>query len=193
MSSELIDLLEREANAERDRLLAEARQQAEEMVKTAAAEAERVRAAAKQRLEGELRTARIKAQSTAQLQAASLVLRTKDDVLSTVFSRAEEKLRRTIEDRDRYARMLRVLIKEGAAGLSGGLTVEVAERDLPLAQAAARDLGIDAEVRGSPGINVGTRVTSGDGRFVVDNTLASRLARAKPALMAEVARVLWEG
>ncbi|MGQ0571983.1 MAG: V-type ATP synthase subunit E family protein [Armatimonadota bacterium] len=38
----------------------------------------------------------------------------------------------------------------------------------------------------------GVRVASPNGRFVVTNTLTSRLERARPALAAEVAKALWE-
>jgi vacuolar-type H+-ATPase subunit E/Vma4 len=35
------------------------------------------------------------------------------------------------------------------------------------------------------------RVLSEDGRFVVENTLASRLERARQMLLGEVADILW--
>ncbi|GBD28000.1 hypothetical protein HRbin31_00011 [bacterium HR31] len=36
------------------------------------------------------------------------------------------------------------------------------------------------------------RVSSEDGRFVVENTLLSRLRRAQQLLLADVAAILWE-
>ncbi|MDR5693904.1 MAG: V-type ATP synthase subunit E [Armatimonadota bacterium] len=191
MDSELIRLLEVEAQAERERILGEARQQAEEILSRAREEAARLRAEHQKRLEEELSLARVRARSTATLQASSLILQAKDRAIEEVFRTAEEELQSLLRDREAYRGMLRSLLQEAIGGSSGHLIVEVAEQDEALAREIAAELALDAEIRTNEQVRHGVRVLSGGGRFVVENTLGSRLERAKPLLTAEIARILW--
>jgi vacuolar-type H+-ATPase subunit E/Vma4 len=191
MSSELIALLEKEAAAERERILAEARVQAEEIRSAAQADARRVVEAQREQQEAELRAARVRAQSTAQLQAQAIVLEQKDQALAEVFRRSLEALEQVVRDRDRYAHVLEHLIAEGSAGFTGHVVIEAHPDDVDLAGSTARRQRLDAEVRPAEGVRGGVRLISTDGRYVVFNTLTSRLERARPTLASEVARVLW--
>src|SRR3990172_3105444 len=115
MGSELLALLEKEAAAERDRVLAEARAQAEEIRAAAEGQARQVVEAQRQQQEG-------------------------------------WGIRRTL---------------------------------------AQQDANWQPEVRSAADVRGGVRLASPDGRYVVLNTLASRLERARPTLASEVARTLW--
>jgi vacuolar-type H+-ATPase subunit E/Vma4 len=190
-SSELITLLEREAAAEREQVLAGARAQAEEIRDRARREAEAYLAAARERLEAETRAVLVKAQSTAQLRAASMVLQAKEDEIARVFAQAEEELARVASDAQRYPAVLRAFVEEGLRGLRGPAVVTVNPADAAAAEAVVRDRA-EVTVRTDPAVRGGARVATPDGRFVVTNTLASRLERARPMLAAEVARILWE-
>jgi V/A-type H+-transporting ATPase subunit E len=193
MGSELIDLLEREAEAERQRLLAEARERAERLVQEAQADAQALLEAQRRRLAAAVEAARVRARGVAQLRATSRVLEAKDQQLEEVFRRAAAQLERVVQDPDRYGRILRGLLREAAEGFNGPVVVECAERDAAAVEAAARELGLHAvQVRTDPSLREGVRVRSEDGRFVVENTLSSRLQRARQLLLAEVADVLWE-
>ncbi|MCS7173140.1 MAG: V-type proton ATPase subunit E [Armatimonadetes bacterium] len=193
MSSELISLLEREAQAERERLLEEARQRARDLLQQAEAEAANLLEAHRRRVDAELEAARTRARGVAQLQATSLVLAAKDEQIEEVFRRARQELERLSQDPARYEPVLRGLLQEAVAGFRDRVVVECAERDLPLVQAAVQTLGLEAEVRPSPELWGGVRVRSTDGRFVVENTLLSRLERARQLLLSEVADILWGG
>lgn len=193
MASELIDLLEREAEAERQRLLAEARERAEQLIQQAQAEAQALLDSQRRRVEAEVEAARVRARGVAQLRATSRVLEAKDRQLEEVFRRAAAELERIPRDPERYGRILRGLLREAAQGFNGPVVVECPERDTAAAEAAARELGLHVvQVRADPSLRDGVRVRSEDGRFVVENTLSSRLQRAHQLLLAEVAHVLWE-
>jgi vacuolar-type H+-ATPase subunit E/Vma4 len=125
------------------------------------------------------------------VRAAALVLQAKDRAISEAFSRAEAELVRLQQDKTRYAGVLRALIREAAAGLSGQIVVEVHPDDRDLARQAVRELGLDAEVATADDVRGGARVATADRRFVVENTLASRVERVKPVLTSEVAALLW--
>jgi vacuolar-type H+-ATPase subunit E/Vma4 len=191
-SSELVTLLEREAAAEREQILSDARSQADEVRAQAKREADEQLAATRARLEADAKAALVKAQSTAQLRTSSLVLQAKEEEIARAFAAAEVELSKFIRDPQRYPAALRAFIEEGVRGLQGRAVVTVSPADHVLVQDLVRHRGWDVTVQTDPAVQGGARVGSPDGRFVVTNTVASRLERARPALAAEVAKVLWE-
>lgn len=191
MASELVAILEKEAAAEIERVLADARTQAERVVAQASEEAQAYLAAQRQRLDAERKAAQVKAQSAAQVKASALILQAKDQAIAEVFAAAEAELSRVQQDRSRYAAVLRGLIREAASGLTGRITVDVNPKDLDLARQAVKELKLDAEVRPANDVSGGARLISDDGRFIVENTLASRVERVKPLLVTEIAALLW--
>lgn len=191
MTSELVTILEKEADAECERILSEARAQATQIQAEARVAAEAARETVRGHIEAERNAAQTRAQSAAQLKASSLVLKARDELLAEVFAKANEELSRIGSDRGRYHPILRALVKEAASELTGRLVVEVNPPDVETAQHAVRELGLDAEVRPAGGVRGGVRVSTTDGRFIVENTLRSRLDRVKPVLATEVAGMLW--
>ena len=191
MNSELITILERESAAEVARILAEASSRAEQIEREAEAAVREYTDSQRQRLETERKAALAKAQSGAQVQAAALVLRAKDEAMADVFLRAEQVLLRVPQDRARSAAVLRGLLREAAANLSGRLMVEVHPDDREAAAHAVRDLGLDAEIRTTEDVRGGVRVSTPDRRFTVENTLFSRIERVRPMLATDVAQLLW--
>ena len=191
MSSELITILEKEAAGEIDRILGEARVQAERMVAEATRQAQEYLAAQRQQLEAEGQAAKVRALSAAQVRASALVLQAKDEALHEVLSVAEEELARVQQDKARYGPILRGLIREASGALSGRMTVEANPKDLDLAKQAVRDLKLDAEVKAADNVSGGVRLIADDSRFIVENTLASRVERVKTLLAPEIATLLW--
>ena len=125
------------------------------------------------------------------MRASALVLQAKDEALHEVLSVAEEELARVQQDKIRYGPILRGLIREASGALSGRMTVETNPKDLDLVKQAVRDLKLDAEVKAADDISGGVRLISDDGRFIVENTLTSRVERVKTLLAPEIAALLW--
>ena len=191
MSSDLITLLEREATAEREQVLAEAGAQAETIRADARRQADEELVRHRQRLEAEAKAALVRAQSTAHLKASALVLQAKEDAMAEVLARAEAELTRFPGNGQRYPVALRAFIEEALKGLGGHGVVMVNPADQSIAQALVRERGWQVEVRPDAAVQGGVRVSSPDGRFVVTNTLVSRMDRARPMLAADIARTLW--
>jgi vacuolar-type H+-ATPase subunit E/Vma4 len=204
VGTQLIQLLEQEARVEKDQALQEAQAKAEEILAAAAREAGEIEAAAGQRVEAEQAQARARATSTASLRAAALVLAAKDEAIRKVFEQAEAELRAAAGNPQRRAAVLRSLLREAAQGLAGfedtaaggrsaggRVTVETSRGDVEGVRDAARELGLDAEVREAPDVTDGVRVAASDGRVVVENTLGSRLSRARREMVSRVAETLW--
>ena len=92
--------------------------------------------------------------------------------------------------------LVAMLQKESAAEIARVLAeakerTEQIEAEARAAAQAVRELGLDAEVRGADDVRGGARVATPDRRFVVENTLASRIKRVRPLLAPEVAQLLW--
>ena len=216
MGSELTHLLEKEARTETDAVLAAARARADEILAAARREAEEIAAATRHRLDGERAQARARATSTASLRAAAVVLAAKDESIRKVFAQAEAELKKAAADPARRRSMIRNLLEEAAqgahpagsqgahpAGAQGAqpgraagptmrrVTVEVAPGDAQAAREACQALGLDADVRETDQVVDGVRLLSADGRAIVENTLPSRLARARREMVSRVAEILW--
>jgi len=191
-SSELIALLEREAAAEREQILNDAKAQADRILAEARREAEAHLAATRERLAAEEKAALVKAHSTAALRASAMVLQAKEEEIARVFAGAEAELAGFNRDQTRYPQALLAFIEEGLKGLPEHAVVTVHPEDLALVHDLVRLRGWQVTIRADPGVRGGAQIASPDGRFVVTNTLASRLERARPALAAEVAKILWE-
>ncbi len=192
MSSELVRLLEQEARTEKEKALADARARAEAIIIAARQEAEETLAEARRRIEADQAQARTRAASTASLRAGALVLEAKDEAIRKVFERAEAELRAVVADPGRRRAAIRQLLREAAQGFAGGrVTAEIPPGDAQAVREASRDLGVEIEVRENPAVTDGVRLVSQDGRLVVENTVSSRLARARLNLVSQVAEILW--
>ena len=191
MSSELVAILEKEAASEIDRILGEARSQAERLVAEAKQEAQEYLTTQRQQLEAERKAAEVRALSAAQVRASALVLQARDEAIHEVFRIAEEELARLQQDKVRFGPIVRGLIKEASGALSGRITVEANPKDLDLVKQAVRDLKLDAEVKAADDVSGGVRLIAADSRFIVENTLASRVERVKTLLAPEIATLLW--
>ncbi len=73
----------------------------------------------------------------------------------------------------------------------GRAVVEAAPGDAQAVREACRELGLDAEVRETSEVAGGIRLVSPDGRSIVENTVPSRLARARREMVSRVAEILW--
>ena len=191
MASELIAILEKESAVEIERIVAGARAQAEQLMAQARDEAQAHLELQRQRLDAERKAAQVRALGAAQVRASALVLQAKDEALHEVFSAAADELARLQQDRARYGPILRGLIREASGALSGRITVEANPKDLELVNQSVRDLKLDAEVKAAEDVSGGVRLISDDSRFIVENTLASRLERVKTLLAPEIAALLW--
>jgi len=192
MGSELARLLEGEARVEKDKVLAEARARAEELLAAARKDAEELAAATRRRLENERAQAKTRAASAASLKAAAMLLEAKDKAIQAVFDRAAAELKRMSGDPARRRALLRNLLTEAAQGLeTQGGTLDVPPGDAGIAQEISKEMGLSVEIRENPEVIGGVRLTTRDRRVMVENTLASRLSRARAALVSRIAETLW--
>lgn len=187
--ADLASLLEKEAGAEIESILAEARERASQIVAEAEREAETLVTSRERQAETQRQAALVRARSSAQLEAASLRLNAQQKAISSVFQQVEARIEELVKDRKRYSAVFSALLKEALAGIRGAPDALVVNpADEKLAAAASKEAGITAEVRTDPSVVAGVRVVSG--RISVENTLVARLAALREELASEVAAVL---
>jgi vacuolar-type H+-ATPase subunit E/Vma4 len=189
--AELTALLEREASAEIDAILSEARARASELVAKAETEAEALHAARARAAAAQREAMAVRSQSAAQLQAAALTLRAQHAAVESVFALAEERLAALAADAKAYEPVLTSLLQEAvdAVGRDGIERIEVAERDVSLARKIAKAAGLGATVEAGQ-VEGGVRVRTRHGSSL-ENTLATRLEALRGELAASVARTLF--
>lgn len=191
--ADLSALLGKEASAEIEAILSEARTRASEIVEGAKREAEtlvstRERASATQR-EASL----VRARSSAQLEAASLRLRAQFEGVQAAFDAAAEAIRALPQDRAAYAPVFRKLLEQALAGVGGDeiSAILVAEGDRALAEEAAKDLGLKAPIETSSDVSGGVYVKTTRNNLV-ENTLLGRLGSLRDELASEVSSALFK-
>ncbi len=189
--ADLTALLEREASAEIDAILSEARERASAIVAQAESEAESLQAARARAAAAQREATLVRAQSSAQLQAAALTLRAQHAAVEAVFDAAGERLAALVADPKAYEPVLTSLLLEAveALGAEAIHEVEVAERDVALVTKIAKAAGLSATIKAGPvggGVRVGTRRGSS-----IENTLEARLEAVRGELASTVARILF--
>lgn len=178
-------LLEKEASAEIEVVLSEARERASEIVAKAQEEAKNIvstreRAAASQR-EGTL----VQASSSAQLEAASLKLRAQNDKVEAVYTEAVNQLQALIKDGGKFKPVLASLLKEaqGAVGKLTKITVNPAD-------AGQIEAPKGVEIIKDKNLVGGVRVQGEGSNATIENTLLGRLESLKEGLSSEVLKAL---
>jgi len=186
----LLESLEAEAEEEREQLLADARAEAEAIVSKARREAE-------QKIEGARRTGEKRgavevdrriglARQEVDLAVLEEKRRLLDEVRGGLAARIGE-LRQHAE----YADALKRWTAEVIAGMGDGMSLQVHPEDVAVVQDMLSERGLEAAVSGDAGITGGVRAVSVDGRVSADNTLGSRLERAREQLDAVLGRALF--
>lgn len=190
--ADLAALLDREATAEIEGILSEARARASEIVAGAKEEAEGLLASRKRSAEAQYQAALVRARSAAQLEASSLTLRAQHSAIESVFDEVEKKLDE-VTTQPAYAEVLANLIREALD--QGGVTaadvqaVIVGPKDEAVARRVLKEAGLSAEVETDERLRGGVRLRAGN-NVVIENTLHGRLEALRDELAAEVAQVL---
>ncbi|MDA0700121.1 MAG: V-type ATP synthase subunit E [bacterium] len=190
--SDLSALLEREASAEIEAIVAEARERASALVAQAQSEAEQLLAQRQRVAEQQREATQVRAHSAAQLEASALKLRAQHAAVEGVFGAARERLASLSGDAKGYGEVLAKLLAEAvdAVGTADVASVHAAPADVAAVKAAAAGLGLTVPVEADGTVVHGVRVVS-KRRSAVENTLTTRLSALEGELAADVSRLLF--
>ena len=190
--ADLAALLDREATAEIEGILSEARNRASEIVAKAQEEADSLIATRKRTAETQYGAELIRARSAAQLEASSLTLRSQHSAIQQVFEEVErglEEITRKPAYADVLAALLEEAVRSGGIDPAGISAIMVNPDDQEVAARAAAKAGLNATIVPETGLRGGVRVKAGN-NVIIENTLFGRLAALRDELAAEVAQIL---
>ena len=189
--ADLTALLEREASAEIDAILSEARARASDIVAQAEREAEMRTAARERAALAEREATLVRSRSTAQLEAAAALLRARHVAVESVFDEVRARLAALADEPKAYEPVLTSLLQEAVDALDADEVerIEVSPRDLELASKIAKTAGLRAAVKAGE-VRGGVRVRSRRGSSI-ENTLDSRLEAARDESASLVAQILF--
>lgn len=191
-----IELLARaimaEARDEAEQLQAEAKEKADAIRKRAQQEAESERNAILARAREEADRLRSQTSATSQLRTRSMVLEQRENILNEVFEEARKKMS-SVKDRSEYGEIAMNLAREALEQLNA-TEAEVQADGSTQGVLSLDDLSREftGEFKFGDKLEEGTGVVvkAAGGRLYYDNTLETRLSRLKSSLRAPVYKVL---
>ena len=191
----LVSAIREEAKEEASRILASAQTDAEDIRSQAQAQAAARREAILEQARQEAETSREHATATAHLEAQTLVLKRREQLLEQAFADAHQRLASVLQRPD-YERIAHHLVREAVERLGADEVVVQADAETSkmLSDAALAKLEGELGVRlrvGEPLVqSTGVIVETSDGHRRYDNTLETRLARMWDVLRTPVYRIL---
>jgi len=189
MNSELLRVVEQEAEAERLRILEEARAQAQAIVSQAEARAAELRRDFQHRAQAEEAEALAKARSAADIEASAVVLMAKSQALDRIFDQALKAMKQLPAAENRQ--VLAALIREAAQQLGPGLKLRVSPREVGAASEIVGELKLQAEVVADEAVEGGVIASDASGWSMICNRFPDRLSQARPNLLSQISNLLW--
>jgi vacuolar-type H+-ATPase subunit E/Vma4 len=187
--NDILSTLDDQAQADCEAIVGEAREHAKLIVEEAERQAQQIHDTFVNQVERVAKLNASKQVNAARLESKMVVSSVKGEGLTAVFDDAEKQL---FSARDAgYDALFAALAAEALTGVSGPVTIRVAAKDTDLAQKAASDAGLSADVVGDLDTAGGLVVETGGGKIVRRNTLEDRLSRARQFVRADVAAVLF--
>jgi vacuolar-type H+-ATPase subunit E/Vma4 len=197
----IVDKILSDGKAQAQRLIDSAKRSAEGEIAKAQQEAQKVRQEIVSEAQRKVRTLMSKEAAGAHIESKRMLLRAREEAISSVFKIIEQGLVALRDNQPDYVRALGSLATEAAAAVGGPrVSLKVGPRDKDLVDHAFLDaverrikettqqdikleLVVDPELSGG-----GCMAASEDGRIVFDNTFRRRLERMKHGLRDDVVR-----
>jgi len=186
--SKLEEILQQEAEAEIDAILAEADSKAAKIVSEAQSRASAKVAAHQKQIEAEAHAATRQGQSKAELIVSSARMQAKGEVMDLLRQKVLLALEET-SSQSGYGEVLEALAAEAMSVAAAAETVVVNPHDKEKLGDWALHRGLALQT--DPELRLGVRIVSQSGKKV-ENTLPERLHRVWGTLASEVTKLLWE-
>jgi vacuolar-type H+-ATPase subunit E/Vma4 len=187
--NDILSTLDDQAQADCEAIVTEAREHAKLIVEEAERQAQQIHDTFVNQVERVAKLNASKQVNAARLESKMTVSSVKGDGLTSVFDQAETQL---FSARDAgYDALFAALAAEALSGVGGSVTIRVTAKDTGLAQKAASDAGLEADVVADLDSAGGLIVETGGGKIIRRNTLEDRLDRARQFVRADVATVLF--
>ncbi len=187
---DIIGVLERYGTDEEDEVKARCDIQVSEILDLAEDEAKKIREQCLHSMEKTIKGDTSKLLTEAKLQVRKQVIKSKEDAIGDAFVRAGESLK-GLRKTNKYEGILEELISEVVEHCPSDAIVSVDPVDQMLAQKILQAKGLSWEIKTDIQCSGGLKAISADGRVCFDNTLESRLEKAKLFIRPEVTSILF--
>jgi vacuolar-type H+-ATPase subunit E/Vma4 len=186
---DILRALDDQAQADCDEIIGESHEHARLIVEEAELQAQAIHDKYIHQVEQVATAKASKTVNSARLEAKMIVSSVKGGGVVSVFDDARAQLPSVRQSS--YQTLFEALAAEALEGVSGSVTVHTAPADTALAEKAAANSGLAAEVVGDLDTAGGLVVDTGGGKIIRRNTLEDRLDRVSQFLRADVARILF--
>jgi len=187
---DIFDTLNGEGEKERDRILKTAKQEANKIIRLAEEDAQKVKENELERASFSLKGETARIINQAKLFKKEEAIKAKEQFINKSFEDAKLKMA-DLRQSKTYEQVFESLAREALQRVNGHVVALVDKRDEALAQRILAKLSdgiaIRADISGSGGVNV----SADDGRITYDNTIDSRLEKARTVLKSKVAEALF--
>ncbi|MDD5748741.1 MAG: V-type ATP synthase subunit E [Actinomycetota bacterium] len=188
---DILRALEERAEKKIEQVKSEAEQRAREIKAEAEKEVSHTRSIRLKKLEGAVRSEATALIYSAKLRAKNITIEAQNEIVEEAFRIVGERLSRVHSDAS-YSRVFESLLDEALEFTdSSEVVVACRDDDRELASSLLEKRSISSGFAEPLNTLGGLRVSSGDGSIPVDNTLESRLERAKEKMRLEVANALF--
>ncbi len=186
--SNLREILQEEALAEVNKILAEANSRADTLISEAKSKASERVEAYRKKAEAELRTAARRAKSASELTVSIARIRARGEEIALVREKVLAGLGE-ISGKPAFREILEALAEEAVKAVQEPetLIVHPDDRDKLSAWAKQKELALQTD----PGLHLGVRIVARGGQRSVENSLPQRLQRGWETLVSGVAQQLW--
>ncbi len=185
----ILRAMQAQGESEIEKITHAAETEAAQLIAEAQAEAQAIQTRHRARVEPMLVIQAASLKNKAKLGALRAMADAREQLLVEAFARAEEHLAR-VRDSNEYPALFRALAIESIQATDGDLIASVDSRDVAPARAVFAERCVPVEIETTAIPLGGLEMTTRDGCVIINNTLATRLERARKILRGPVAAIL---
>ena len=187
---EMLAALEQEGEENIEKLIAQAEASKNQIIKNADEEAARIRENSKREIEDRVRMEKSKIIGKANFYVKKEVIKAKETIMNSVFDEIAKRISNLRENRS-YEGIFERLAAESLANIKGKPVISVDKADKELARKVFDRMELNYELNSNIKCIGGLKMESEDGRIILNNTIDSRMAKAKQMLKTDVLKVLF--
>lgn len=187
---EILEALDGEAEAERERVERRAQAQAARILEEAKAEAEELKAKEREKALLGLEAQKARILSAAKLEVKRAIAKAKEEIIAQVFEDVNAKLAGLGAQSD-YRGVLEKLVQQAVAAANGDSVVVARNEDEALVRELVANIGAGCSVEGGLKGLGGVMVRTAGDSVTIDNSIDSRLEKASRLLRPEVTSTLF--
>lgn len=187
---EMLTALEQEGLDDVKRIDSEAEAYENQILLEAEEEAKKIHEVSMKNADEEVRLEKARMISRANFQVKKEIVRVKEAMVNKVFDEITKRVE-NLRSQSSYESVFEKLASEAISGIPGKVVVSVDQADEALARKTFEKMGIDCPIKTDFKCSGGLKAMSEDGNIVLNNSIDSRIDKAKQFLMTDIIKVLF--